>query len=441
MDSIMERIIAFNKNRLPKMVELKYCLMEQNLFRFYRGTCHLFYQDLALHPEFFKSPKVWISGDLHLENLGSFTGDNEQVYFDLNDFDEAVLAPVYWELLRALTSIYVGFTSLGIEDEKADNMARLFLKSYKETLRKCKPDYVEASTAKGIICEFLGKVSCRKQKNILIKRAILKRKKVQMLVDNPKHFKIKKAFKKQLMEHITDWLKMDERSPYNYEVIDVVFRLAGTGSVGLERYAFLLKSSNAVGHKYILLDMKEAAPSSLEPYIQIEQPVWESEAERVITIQRKMQNRCPALLSVTIFKGKSFIMQEMQPTKDNLNFGLLQRYKDMVSVIDTMGMLTASTQLRSSGQSGSAIADELKAFASEEVWEEELVKYAKQYLEEIKRHFSDFLRERSAKHALTRFGKLSPNISMLGPLKGDIGQIEKHMQTVLKNNKNAAEQK
>lgn len=429
MNSTLDRILAFNKNRLSKMAAIKYRFMAQNMFRFYRGTCHMFYEDLARETAFLKAPPVWISGDLHLENFGSFTGDNEQVYFDLNDFDEAILAPASWELIRAVTSIYVGFKSLDIEDEKAEKMARLFIKSYKNTLLKGKPDYVEASTAKGIICEFLTKVIHRKQKRILIKRTMLKKKRVQMHTANPKHFKIKTALKQQLITYVNDWLKMDEQSPYNYKVVDAVFRLAGTGSVGLERYAFLLKSSNDIGHKYILLDMKEAVPSSLSPFVKMAQPAWSSEAERVITIQRKMQNRCPAFLSVCQFNGKSFIMQEMQAAKDNLNFGLLRRYKDMCSVIDTMGMLTASSQLRSSGQSGSAIADELIAFAQDNTWEDELLYYAKLYTQQVEKYYNDFMRE--FPNLRKRELKLGQRSEDKSPLKDGIKNIEKHVQVLL----------
>jgi len=429
MNSTLDRIAAFNKNRLPKMVAIKYRFMAQNMFRFYRGTCHMFYEDLAQEAGLSKAPSVWISGDLHLENFGSFTGDNEQVYFDLNDFDEAVLAPATWELSRAVTSIYIGFKSLDIEDEKAEKMARLFLKSYRNTLLKGKPDYVEASTAKGIICEFLTKVNRRKQKRILMKRTMLKKKRVQMHTANPKHFKIKPELKRQLIAYVNDWLKMDEQSPYNYKVVDAVFRLAGTGSVGLERYAFLLKSSNDIGHKYILLDMKEAAPSSLSPFVKITQPAWDSEAERVITIQRKMQNRCPAFLSVCQFNGKSYIMQEMQPAKDNLNFGLLRRYKDMCSVIDTMGMLTASSQLRSSGQSGSAITDELITFAQNSDWEDDLLYYAKQYTQQVEKYYNDFMREFPKLHQ--RESRREKRNDDRGPLKDDIKDIEKHVEVLL----------
>ena len=71
MNNILQRISEFNKDRLPAMVELKYEAMCQNLFRFYRGANHLFYEDLQKASTIPNSPAVaWICGDLHLENFG-----------------------------------------------------------------------------------------------------------------------------------------------------------------------------------------------------------------------------------------------------------------------------------------------------------------------------------------------------------------------------------
>jgi uncharacterized protein (DUF2252 family) len=392
MDEVTKRIIAFNESRIQKMRPLKYRLMQENAFRFFRGTCHLFYEDLAVADGFPQGPLGWICGDLHLENFGSYRSDNNQVYFDLNDFDEAILAPVTWEVVRLVTSIFVGFESLGIEGRRAEKMAKLFLKSYAATLATGKADYVEAAMAKGIICDFLSGVARRKQRMILQKKASLRKKRVQILTDTPKHYTLPRPTKQALMDHVTAWLKVDEHSPYNYKVVDGVFRLAGTGSIGVERYAFLLKSLNETGYKYILLDMKEAVPSSLAPYLFSRQPGWRSEADRVISAQRRMQNRCPALLSTSVFRDKSFIMQEMQPSKDSINFRLLRdRYRDMYSVIDSMAMLTASAQLRSSGQDMSATTDELKGFGLQEGWQEAILLYASKYALRVKQNYDAFV--------------------------------------------------
>src|SRR5579871_154393 len=100
MKPLYQRILDFNEGRLPEMLQKKYAIMATNAFSFYRGTCHLFYEDLNKVKDFPDSPPAWICGDMHIENFGSYKGDNRLVYFDLNDFDEAILAPCLWEASR-----------------------------------------------------------------------------------------------------------------------------------------------------------------------------------------------------------------------------------------------------------------------------------------------------------------------------------------------------
>ncbi|UAY51231.1 DUF2252 family protein [Ferruginibacter albus] len=389
MENISKEILNFGKDLLPDMLQYKYQFMTDNLYRFYRGTNHIFYKDLKKSHLLPSSPVSWISGDLHLENFGSFKGDNRLVYFDLNDFDEAVLAPCIYEVVKVVTSIFIAFQALNIEQKKALNMAELFLKTYSNKLIKGKADYIERNTAKGIVCNFLTAASERSPKELIKSRTITKNK---VKLDHPKHFPLHKTLRKDLIEHITTWLKKDEASPYNYEVIDAAFRLAGTGSVGQKRYLFLLQSSNKAGEKLMLLDMKQSTPSCVVPYLSVKQPDWKTEADRIVSIQYKMQNKIPALLSTSCFKKDWYVMQEMQPTEDSINFKLLKKnYRDMYQVIDDMAMLTASSQLRSSGQQGSAIADELIEFGKDNKWQNKVLKYAIQYCSKVQQDYISFL--------------------------------------------------
>ena len=103
-------------------------------FAFLRGTCQLFCEDLRAS-DLPKSPLVWCCGDLHLENFSPYKGDNRLAYFDLNDFDEACLAPALWELVRFLTSIRVGGKTLGMDRRMTTTLMRAFLEGYAGALR------------------------------------------------------------------------------------------------------------------------------------------------------------------------------------------------------------------------------------------------------------------------------------------------------------------
>ena len=392
MKSVYQRIAEFNSNRLPEVVPLKYKAMALNSFSFFRGTCHLFYEDLSKANLMPPSPLTWICGDLHLENFGSFKGDNHQVYFDLNDFDEAILARASWELARMITSIFLAFESLGADEDEALSISRKFLDIYAATLVKGKAIAIDPRTANGIICSFLKTAEKQKPKDLLKKRAEKRKGQYEFLPRPEKYLEIEDELKLELNQFINNWIDESLYAHYNFSVVDSIFRIAGTGSIGAKRYMFLLESQE-FRNKYLLLDMKQAFPSSLQPFIAVNQPDWDSEAKRAITIKECMQNVSPALLGNAVFKNESFILQRMQPTEDKINFGVIKgKKKDLDCVIEDMAKLTASAQLRSSGRLGSAIADELIDFGKIGDWHR-ILTYAFHYAKQVNNNYFDFKNE------------------------------------------------
>ncbi len=390
MPSIEERIKQFNSNRLPGYTALKYRAMAKDPFYFLRGTAHLFYDDLVAANALPGQPFTWVCGDLHLENFGSYKGDNRLVYFDINDFDEACLAPASWELARMATSIFVALDTMGAATVEAKSMALLFLQTYAKVLAKGRSRYIEPQTAKGITRSFLLKVSCRKQKDLVKERTVSRNGQLVLLPDNKRLFTIEPSFKSTLSVFINDWMANGGHR-HAYQVIDAGFRIAGTGSVGVKRYLFLLKRLYAE-RKYLLLDMKQAQPSALQSHLPIQQPAWSQEAERVVAIQERMQNISPALLGAALFNNESYVIKEMQPTADKINFTTLEnRYSDMEEVLENMALLAASAQLRSSGRQGAAVADDLIAFGRDGSWIQPVMAYAGQYAQQVKEDFSNYL--------------------------------------------------
>ncbi|HQS03639.1 MAG TPA: DUF2252 family protein [Halothiobacillus sp.] len=144
--NIVQNIQLFNAEREPEQLALKYHTMRLNPFVFLRGTCHLFYDRLPHELMLDEAPATWVCGDLHLENFGSYKGDNRLTYFDLNDFDEAALAPCTWELVRCLTSILVGAHSLSIKRPEALALCDRFLEGYTTALASGKARWIERDT-------------------------------------------------------------------------------------------------------------------------------------------------------------------------------------------------------------------------------------------------------------------------------------------------------
>jgi uncharacterized protein (DUF2252 family) len=120
----------FNAGRDPDRLERKFTGMRESPFAFFRATAHLFYDDLPAASVLDDAPPAWISGDLHLENFGSYRGDNGLAYFDLNDFDEGALASPVLEVTRFLTSVFLAAHTLGLGSSDASSLSETFLAAY-----------------------------------------------------------------------------------------------------------------------------------------------------------------------------------------------------------------------------------------------------------------------------------------------------------------------
>jgi uncharacterized protein (DUF2252 family) len=72
----------------------KFRKMAADPFAFYRGSACLFYADVAELEDRWadeRTSRVWIQGDLHAENYGTYMDAAGILVFDVNDFDEAYL--------------------------------------------------------------------------------------------------------------------------------------------------------------------------------------------------------------------------------------------------------------------------------------------------------------------------------------------------------------
>jgi uncharacterized protein (DUF2252 family) len=171
---VMDAIFRNNAGRDPERLALKYAKMAQSPFIFLRGACHLFYDHLPDSPLFGDASLAWCCGDLHFENFGSYKGDNRLVYFDINDYDEAALAPVTWDVIRLLTSIQCGADALNATHAESLAVSQSCLDAYRSTLINGKPLWVEPETCSGLANTLLTILQDCKRGTFLDKRTIRK---------------------------------------------------------------------------------------------------------------------------------------------------------------------------------------------------------------------------------------------------------------------------
>lgn len=388
--NVVARIERYNAGREPERLALKYQEMRKSPFAFFRGTAHLFWEDLAARKTSLpRAPLVWACGDLHLENFGSFQGNNGLSYFDLNDFDEAALAPACWEVSRFVTSVYVAAPSLDLSRSDANELVKIFLDAYQTALVDGKARWIERATATGMVRTLLRRVKSRKRAMLLAARTTWKKGKRRLLIDG-KH--TLPATERQVSD-VTRWLGRFATSQKNadfFKTLDVARRVAGVGSLGLARYVVLVRGDGGRDGNAIL-DLKQVTPSSLARFERVRQPAWKSEPDRVVAIQHRMQAVAPALLDALRMGRGGYVLRELQPSKDRLSAKDAKGRPHLLrSVAETMAHVTAWAQLRSSGRQGSATIDDLVRFAGTSGWDRKLIDYGQAYSEQAASDYKQF---------------------------------------------------
>lgn len=386
-------VAQHNAGREPERLALKMGKMKQSPFIFLRGAADLFYAALPDEAVLTRAPLAWCCGDMHFENFGSYKADNRLVYFDVNDFDEAALAPCTWDVLRLLTSILCGAEDLQATPAQALAVSRDCLAAYAAALIQGKPLWVERDTAVGLIKDLLDELRERDRADFLDKRTVKKGKSRSLKTDGVKALAASEAQKQQVKDFIEHFAST-QADPGFFEVLDVARRIAGTGSLGVDRYVILVAGKGSPDGNF-LLDLKQAQPSALMPRLQtlgVAQPQWRHEAERVVTVQKRMQAVDHAFLFAVEFDGQPFLLKALQPTEDRVAIGEWgHKLDNLRQVVQTMGRLIAWDQLRASGRSGAASADALVDFARSSGWQEPLLHLAEVMTAATKLQWQEFV--------------------------------------------------
>ena len=175
---------------------------------------------------------------------------------------------------------------------------------------------------------------------------------------------------------VTDFMRefaQGQPDPDFYKVLDVARRIAGTGSLGVDRYAILIRGKGSPDGNY-LLDLKQALASSLVPQLKVAQPNWQTEAHRVVGVQRRVQAVSMAFLQPVLLGKRPYVLRGLQPGEDRITLDRSGRtLAELEQVIGAIGRIVAWAQLRSAGREGSASADELIDFGRRGKWQEQLL--------------------------------------------------------------------
>ncbi len=123
---------ASTRGRVPSLIALKNQMMAASPFGYFRGAVPVMAYDLSLIGNTGISNQL--CGDAHVRNLGAFAGPDGRMEFDLNDFDETLVAPFEWDVKRMATSLILAGRAAGIKNTRCRDIVSAFLDRYRTSM-------------------------------------------------------------------------------------------------------------------------------------------------------------------------------------------------------------------------------------------------------------------------------------------------------------------
>ena len=77
-----------------------------------------------------RSGAIWIHGDLHVENFGTYLNSDGRLVFDVNDFDEAYIGHFTWDLQRFAASLALLGWQKALPDDDIAALIRRYVRAY-----------------------------------------------------------------------------------------------------------------------------------------------------------------------------------------------------------------------------------------------------------------------------------------------------------------------
>jgi uncharacterized protein (DUF2252 family) len=273
-------------SRVTELLGVRYGRMAESPFAFFRGAAALMALDLSSTPT--TGLRVQACGDAHITNFGKFASPERNLVFDINDFDETVPGPWEWDVKRLCASLHVIGRQRGFSREQTDRLVLEAARSYRERLAQYATWpvlnlFYERTEIKRYIEHFPMKYRGRVRRDV--RRARRKDhlravSKLTTVVDGRRRFVESPPLVVHaeaagvdlndvpgVVESYRSSLPDEQRFMFDrFRLLDVARKVVGVGSVGTRCFVALFEGPD-LPDDLIVLQVKEAPPSVLEPYV------------------------------------------------------------------------------------------------------------------------------------------------------------------------------
>ncbi|MEU7987995.1 DUF2252 domain-containing protein [Streptosporangium canum] len=341
--------------RDPAAFRRKFRKMAASPFAFYRGSASLFYADMtgAFADDAFldgQTGRVWIHGDLHAENFGTYMNASGVLVFNVNDFDEAYVGPYVWDLKRFAASValigYAKALSDGVITELVSGFAHAYLAEL-TAISEGGDDAIGSltlETTTGVLHRVLQVARLNTRVALLD---------IETTIDNfdrrfaamDGRFPVDEETRHTVEAAFQDYLTtLPAVSEIEHKIKDFALRTGvGIGSAGLPSYNMLLEGHTQALENDVILYMKQAQVPAVARHITDEKVhgYFKHQGHRTAESQRALQAYADPWLGYTTLNGVGQLVAEVSPYSADLDWGDVNEPDELASVIGDLGRAVA----------------------------------------------------------------------------------------------------
>lgn len=356
----------------PAAFRAKYRKMARDPHAFYRGTACLFFHDVTKETDDWAahgSEKIWIHGDLHVENFGTYLNSDGRLVFDINDFDEAYLGRFTWDLQRFAASLALVAWQKALPEDAIRKLiaryARSYLAQVNHYVASDSDDFeITLDTAYGPVLIALEEARAMRRADLLDGMTVMQ-KGIRKFADDPSMRRLPREERAEVVAAFRAYLESIPQSKrfdreLFYELRDVVGKSGfGIGSAGLPAYNVLVEGYSQALDNDVVLSMKQANIPAVSRFVDTSQvdAYFEDEGHRTSVSQRALQVHTDPLLGHTVVGGVGYVVSEVSPYEVDLDWDEINEPEDMREVVDLLGRATAKIHCASDEDSQQDLVD------------------------------------------------------------------------------------
>ena len=274
-------------SRLPELVPVRHARMAESPFAFFRGAAAIMALDLSRTPV--TGIQVQACGDAHVNNFGKFATPERNVVFDINDFDETLPGPWEWDVKRLCASLAVVARQRDFRAREREMVVEIASRTYRQRMasyaqRRTLDVWYDRLAIADVIDHFPAKFRAAVRRDVERAQRRDHRRAVAKLtrdvdgecrfVEDPPlvvHVANTEHDMDDVVTMFEDYRRSlsDERRALldRFHVVDAARRVVGVGSVGTRCWLALLEGPHHPKGDPLVLQVKEAQASVLEPYV------------------------------------------------------------------------------------------------------------------------------------------------------------------------------